>query len=270
MAAYEYFAETATNTFIEHVKTKAEAYGWSIDYYAAGRVHLHNADGAHFEIYASGDYAAIRGCTGYSSESGSTNQPGVSGPVLHYSRSSHFIVVGPHSIFIKSFVGSGYHNIQFGYINDKIGSWDGGICISYAHTTTTSGYYYALWGFPSMSNVSPVSQVLINGTWTPLAAPATAGAIVATVESELYAKMPFAYSGGILPCPLLLTQRDFVTTTYFHPIGYAPDVRFFNGGSVYTQLQEIMIDGETWIGINQTELNGTFVATPNILIRLAA
>lgn len=265
MAAYEYFAATTTNTFIEHIKTKAEAYGWTIDYYVAGRLHLHNSDGAHFEIwYGSATSANIRACTGYDSGSGSTAQPGMTGGTTltvppHF---WHFIIVGKHSIFIKVIIASNsYLNMQFGSVVDKIGGWSGGVFIS--TTTSATGYTIDLWS----SNANRYSQMLINGAWS-TSLTNSAGAVFGTCAGSLYGRMPFTYSGGILPCPLMLVQIDPTTSTYYHPIGYAPDVRLFRGGDVYRQLEEITIDGEQWVGVCQGETVTTFSATPDLLYRL--
>jgi len=266
MAAYEFFIATTTSLFIEHIKTKAEAYGWTIDYYVSGRCHLHNADGAHFEIYyAYTDAAAIRGCTGYTSGAASTAQPGGSGECRITANQAHFIAIGPHAIFIKVFSGSYAQNMQFGSIVNKVGAWDGGICIS-STLAYVGGYGYALWAAPySMWN----SQVYINGEWSELRTD-QAGAVTGVCESALYGKMPFAYSGGILPCPILLVRTNPTTPTYRDPLGYAPDARMFWGGDVYASLEEIVIDGGKWVGLRQTETGGTFNAVPDLLIRLAA
>lgn len=267
MAAYEYFAATTTNLFIEHVKAKAEAYGWTIDYYIAGRLHLHNADGAHFELYYDSDTSAIiRGCTSYASGSAATAQPDISGVCKIVPSQPHLIVVGPHSIFIKVFSATDARNMQFGSIVDKAGAWTGGACISCTLSLYIGFYSNMLW---AVAATQWNSQVYINGAWTTLLA-TSAGSVTGAIDSSIYAKMPFAYSGGILPCPILLVRINPTTTSYRDPIGYAPDARLFGGGNVYAQLEEIVIDGETWIGINQLETGGTFSASPDLLIRLAS
>lgn len=265
MAAYEYFAATDTNTFIEHIKTKAEAYGWVIDYYASGRLHLHNADGAHFELfYASSSAMSIRGCTGWDSEAGSTAQPGVSSNCQITSNQRHFIVICPHSIYLKIFSSTDKaQNVQFGSIMDKVGVWTGGICIS-GTMAYVGAYAFALW--PTY-NLFP-SQVYINGNWSPLTS-VNGGGVYGVCDREVYEKMPFAYSGGILPVPILLVRIDPLTTSYRNPLGYAPDVRFAAGGTVYAQLEEITIDGDVWVAINQEDVNGSFASAPHLLIRLA-
>lgn len=283
MAAYEFFAATTTNLFIENIKTKAQAYGWTIDFFGLysgnNRLHLHNADGAHFEIwYSTTAVVNLVSCTGYDSGAIPTAQPGVSATQVMSSNWMHLIAVGPHAIFIKltnNVHVSGYRVHQFGYINDKIGSWSGGNCISNAVTSTTfMNYLSALWSLNNNASANSTGQVLINGVWSSNSAITNiswpGGTIKPTVAATLHSKMPFAYSGGILPVPLLLTQVDPVTTSLFHPIGYAPDVRFFNGGNTYVQLEEITINGEKWLALNQEETFGTFVTVPNLLIRLAA
>lgn len=273
MAAYEFFTATTTDLFIANIKAKAEAYGWTIDFFGTysghNRLHLHNADGAHFEIwYSSSTSANIVGCTGYSSGSAPTAQPGVSGLGYFQGTYPHFIVVGPHAIFIKVFIATYYQFMHFGAINDKIGTWTGGAFLS--HTTSTS-YTHSLWGL-SYGTSSLYSQVLINGSWTTrdFSVAGTAGAVVAISGSQLIGKMPHAYSGGILPIPLLLTLVNATTTSYRHPIGYAPDLRYFRPGDLYAQLEELVINGEKWVGVNQDEAGVTFANAPDILIRLAA
>jgi len=282
MAAYEFFAATTTNLFIQNIKTKAEAYGWTIDFFGLysgnNRLHLHNADGAHFEIwYSTTAIVNLVSCTGYDSGATPTAQPGVSATQFMSSNWMHFIAVGPHAIFLKltNSTSAGYRCHQFGYINDKIGAWSGGNCISNANVSTTFlNYLNGLWCLNNTLSASNTGQVLINGAWSSngniTGTSWPGGTIKPTAAPTLYSKMPFAYSGGILPVPLLLTQVDLVTTTLFHPIGYAPDVRFFNGGSTYVQLEEITINGEKWIALNQDEAWGTFVNAPNLLIRLAS
>lgn len=265
MAAFELFAATTTNTFIEHIKTKAEAYGWTIDFFGLysgnNRLHLHNTAGAHFEIwYSSGLAVNIRGCTGYSSTDTPLAQPGTSGTVPYQCSSYwHFIVVSPDSIFIKSTTSANTANIQFGTIVDKIGSWIGGNCIS------CGNFLLDLW----VGYSSGYSQVLIDGTWSTLIS-VNGGGVSGYCESELSAKMPFAYSGGILPAPLLLIQRNPTTAANMHPIGYAPDVKYFRGGDVYEPLSPITIDGYSWLPINRLELNSvTSTSIADTLIRLA-
>lgn len=266
MPAYDFFAATTTNLFIDHIKTKAEAYGWTIDTSSVGRLHLHNADGAHFEIYYYSDTAAgIRGCTGYSSGAASTAQPNISGECKITSSQPHFIAIGPHAIFIKVFSSGTYQNMQFGSIVDKVGAWAGGICVS-STTAFVGNYGYTLWHQPYlMWN----SQVYINGTWSALRTD-EAGAVTGYSAGSLFAKMPFVYSGGILPCPILLARTNPSTPAYLDPIGYAPDSRLFSGGDVYASLEEILINGEKWIGISQAESGVTFAASPDLLIRLAS
>lgn len=272
MAAYEFFAATTTNLFIEHIKTKAEAYGWIIDFFGLysgnNRLHLHNTDNAHFDIWwASASAVYIVACTGYDAGSAPTAQPGASGIGYFQGVRPHLIIVGPHAIFVKSYA-TDYQCMHFGFINDKIGAWEGGTFLS--HTTSTS-YSHTLWGV-SYGTASLYSQVLINGAWTArnFSAAGTAGAVVAISGSQLIGRMPFLYSGGILPIPLLLAFVNATTTSYRHPIGYAPDVRMFRGGDVYAQLEELVIDGDKWVGVNQAESGVTFANAPDILIRLAA
>lgn len=268
MPAYELFAATTTNLFIQNIKTKAEAYGWTIDFFGLyngnNRLHLHNADGAHFEIwYQSATLVNIRGCTGYNSGAIPTAQPGVSGNCQIQSSLWHFIVVGPHSIYIKSSsVTTYYQNTQIGFISDKIGSWAGGSCVSSAQYNTGGPLWQSYSIFPS--------QVLINGEWSTLSSTA-GGGVFGVCDIELYAKMPFSYSGGILPVPMLLVQIDLTTTANLHPIGYAPDVRMFSGGNVYASLQELMINGETWVAFSHAEIGSITAPTvPTTLVRLAS
>ncbi len=270
MAAYELFAATTPDLAIANIKTKAEAYGWTIDFFGTynshNRLHLHNADGAHFELWwlsSLGFYIAA--CTGYSSGSAPTAQPGVSSSLQITGNYATLIVVCPSSIYLKIFKdGTLPQNIQFGMIEEKIGVWAGGVFIS-STCPASNSYAFSLWSTYSLYS----SQVLINGIWsTPVTS--NGGAVYGVCESELYTKMPFAYSGGILPAPLMLVQINPSTTTYRIPLGYAPDVRMFSGGSVYSSLEEITIDGETWLAINQSETGGTFLGIPDTLIRLAA
>lgn len=274
MAAYELFVATTTDLFIANIRAKAEAYGWTIDFFGTysshNRLHLHNADGAHFEIwYASAYVVNIAGCTGYSSGDIPTGQPGASGTCQFASNLQHFICIGLHSIFIKNIVSaaSQYQWVQFGYITPKVGAWTGGVFVSstWGSSSTGSGYSFALWG----STAAQKSQCLINGSWSTFSSTA-GGSVCGFCESELYGKMPFAYSGGIMPCPILLTYFNATTPSYRHPIGYAPDVMLFAGGNVYTSLEEIIIDGEKWVGINQAETGASFAGVPDLLIRLAS
>lgn len=276
MAAYELFAATTTDLMIQNIKNKAEAYGWTIDFFGIysshNRLHLHNAYGAHFEIWwSSTSVANIKACTGYDSGAIPTAQPGVSETCQFISNLQHLIVITTHTVFVKIFgTASGYINFQFGYINDKIGSWSGGICISSTSITGLPAYSSRLW----YGYYVHWSQVFINGAWSfrlsALGGSNTVGGGVNGIcESELYSKMPLAYSGGILPVPILLVQIDPTTTSYLHPIGYAPDARCFNGGNVYVQLEEIIINGEKWLALNQEEAGGTFLTSPNLLLRLA-
>lgn len=267
MPAFELFPATTTDLFIANIKAKAEAYGWIVDFFgtylAHNRLHLHNSAGSHFEIwYQNGAEANIRGCTGYSSGDIPTAQPGVSSNVRVYSNYWHLVVVGPSSITIKGSYSSSYWIVQFGAIIDKVGGWSGGTCISGA--TTSTGY--DLW----IGYEQAYSQVLINGSWS-TSVSGGGGGVKGICESELYTKMPFAYSGGIMPVPMLLVQLNATTPSNLHPIGYAPDFRSFNGGDVYESLTPITLDGESWLPFSRFEL-GTVLATttPDTLIRLAA
>jgi len=90
-------------------------------------------------------------------------------------------------------------------------------------------------------------------------------------ESELYTKMPFAFSGGIIPVPMLLGQYDYTTPASIHPIGYAPDFRSFNGGDVYQSLEPITIDGAIWLPFSRFQIGGVTAEThPDTLILLAS
>jgi len=269
MAAYEIFAAGTVDAFIQNIKNKAEAYGWAVDrfgatWYGHNRLHLHNADGAHFELfYQSPAMITIIACTGYNSAVDPSGQPGASGSCTFLGNGSHLIAVGEHSIFIKATLPSLFQNIQFGCVVDKIGSWSGGIFIS--STYGDSNYSFSLWG----SYLTFASQLYINGAWSTLNSSA-GGGVYGVYATAMMGKMPFAYCGGILPCRLLLVQINATTTTYRHPLGYAPDILCFSGGDVYASLEEMVYDGSTWVGINQYETGGTFKASPDLLIRLAA
>ncbi len=271
MAAYELFAATTVNLFIEHIKTKAEAYGWTIDFFGLyngnNRLHLHNVHGSHFEIWvsSSSDFYIVA-CTGYASASAPTAQPGVSASQFLTANAATFMAVCPSSIFLKIFRdGVRAQPFQFGTIVDKIGAWTGGTCISSTVWTYNSDSW-PFWGASLSSQLQ--SQALVNGAWSSPNVSA-GGAVKGTCSSALYTKMPFAYSGGILPAPMLLVQLDPTTPSNLHPIGYAPDVRFFAGGTAYLQLEEITIDGEVWVAISTTETTTAFSQAPDILIRLA-
>lgn len=269
MAAYAFFTATTTNLFIQNIKTMAEANGWIIDFFGLygsnNRLHLHNSAGAHFEIwYSSATAVNIRGCTGYDSGAIPTAQPGVSGNCTFGANGAHLIVIGPSAIYIKQVTSSKAQNIQFGSIIEKIGSWIGGTFIS-STCGDLASYAFSLW---SSYSAFP-SQVYINGAWSTLSS-INAGGVYGVCESELYAKMPFSYSGGIVPVPMLLVRINPTTTSYRDPLGYAPDLRRFSGGDVYAQLEEILINGETWLCVNQGETGGTFASNPDVLIKLAA
>lgn len=266
MPAYELFAATTADLFIANIKAKAEAYGWTIDYFGTysghNRLHLHNSAGSHFEIwYAFATTINIRGCTGYTSTATPLEQPDTSGTVTFDAASYwHFIVVGKYSILMKSSLSSSYFVTQFGTIVDKIGAWSGG------HFISTGSYPLDLW----QGYASGMSQVFINAAWSTLTT-TNGGGVSGVWESELSTKMPFAYSGGILPVPMLLVQRDITTPANMHPIGYAPDVRCFRGGDVYEPLTPITIDGESWLPFNRLELNSvTATSMADTLVRLAA
>lgn len=274
MASYAVFTATTTNLFIQNVKTMAEANGWIIDFFGLyssnNRLHLHNSEGSHFEIwYNSAVLVNIAACTGYDSALAPTSQPGVSGVGQIVGNLVTLVFVAPFSISLKTTNTSQYRNMQFGTIVDKIGSWTGG---TFFGTTTgqypgTASYNNSFW--ETSNSTVWQAQVLINGVWSTLASN-SAGGCVGICQSELYTRMPFAYSGGIIPCPILLVQKDVTTSTYLHPLGYAPDLRYFAGGNVYASMEEIVIDGDTWVAMSASELNGGVVAVPNILIRLAA
>jgi len=268
MAAYELFAATTTNLFIQNIKNKAEAYGWTIDFFGLysgnNRLHLHNARGAHFEIwYAGASTVNVRGCTGYSSSDIPTSQPGVSGNCQIQSSLWHFIVVGSDSIYIKSSQSSTYsQNFQFGTIVKKVGEWTGGTCLSTAQYNAGGDLWSSYSAHPN--------QVLINGSWTTLSS-TLGGGVRGVCESDLYTKMPFAYSGGILPVPMLLVQFNPTTPVNLHPIGYAPDFMSFAGGDVYSSLTPVTINGENWLPFNRQEIGSITATSPaDTLIRLAA
>lgn len=267
MPAFELFAATTTDLFIANIKAKAEAYGWTIDFFGTylthNRLHLHNSDGSHFEIwYQSATLVNIRGCTGYASGSIPTDQPGVSANVQLYSNYWHFIVIGKHSIFIKGSYSTGaYYIMQFGTVVDKKGGWTGGHCISSCVTATG----FDLW----LGYATGYSQVYINGSWSTQVS-ANGGGVKGICDSELYTKMPFAYSGGIMPVPMMLVQLDPTTPANLHPIGYAPDFRSFNGGDVYAPLTTMTLDGEVWLPFSRFEIGSvTDTAVADTLILLA-
>lgn len=266
MPAYEWFPAGTTDAFIQHVRDKAQAYGWVIDFFGAyngyNRLHLHNSDGAHFELFHNGETAYIRACTGYDPVSPPWYQPGTVIGSAFSSNKKHLIIVGQHSIFVKTYYGESWvMNFQFGCIVDKIGVWSGGFFFS----TLSPSNSHELW----RPAANCMSQVYINGSWS-ASAPSAGGAVSGEYAPSLYSRMPFAYSGGIIPVPLLLLQFDPNAPSYRHPIGYAPDARAFAGGNVYRQLEEITIDGDVWVGVNQTELNGGIDSAPDLLIRLAS
>lgn len=268
MGAYAFFSATTTDLMIANIKTQAEGYGWTIDFFGTynshNRLHLHNTDGAHFDIWWGSTSAVyIVGCTGYSSGSAPTAQPGVSGTCTITSTFSHLVVIGKHSIFIKMW-GSGLVQVmQFGQMADKAGSWTGGCFIS-STLSATALYSWALW--VSSTNIN--SQILINGSWSALSS--VAGGGVRGIDSGMVNLMPFSYSGGILPVPFMIVMMNPTTPGNLHPLGYAPDIRLFNGGTVYASLEEIAIDGDVWLAIKQMEGSGTNVGVPDMLIRLAA
>ena len=228
MAAYEFFATTTTNLFIEHIKTKAEAYGWIIDFFGlyAGnnRLHLHNSHGAHFDIWYGSTVANIVGCTGYDSGATSLLQPNVSAVQYIASTWDHFIVIGKQSITVKISSSAGAYRVQqYGSISKKVGAREGGIFISnstYQSSTTT--YSCPLWGGYnfSLAAVAKINgQIYINGGWSSngdvYGGSWPGGTIRPVCSPSLYGKMPFVYSGGILPVTALLMQANPSSPTLF-------------------------------------------------------
>lgn len=272
MPAHAFFTATTTNLFIENIKTQAEGYGWIIDFFGIwsgqNRLHLHNAAGAHFEIwYNFTDSARIAACTGYSAASAPTAQPGVSGSGLIHTHHPTDIVCTPNTVFIKC----GYVQprvMHFGTMVNKLGVWSGGTFFSSTQASGSFGTFFRLW--EQTSSVTMYNQMLIDGVWSALSGNTSTTNIVhgALGANALETRMPFKYSAGIIPVPLLLVQRNGAGNKV--PLGYAPDVYMFSGGDVYAPLEVLTIGGVQYLALNATGAAGTYTDNATLLIRLAS
>lgn len=284
---YALFSSGTVNQFLANLKETAEAYGWVIDYWgtysgANYRLHLHNTAGAHFDFrYKDANLATVHGCTGYSAGAAPAAQPNASAGVDVYVVQSHLIVVGPSAIFIRHASSSvaASRAWQIGAITEKVGNWSGvGVCISGVMSATLSNYKNTLWGaytnvggdITAVSSTGAVSQVLLGNVWTSNAAKVyntyPEGTIASAAERAILFKQPMAYSGGILPVPLLLYRVTNASPVLLQPIGYAPDVLFANGGDVYREFDTTTINGQRWLWVCQEYNDGS--RHPNMLVQI--
>lgn len=286
---YALFPAATVNQFLENLKTTAEAYGWVIDYWgtysgANYRLHLHNTAGAHFDfVYRSSTLATVYGCTGYSAGAAPAAQPNTSAGVEVYVVQAHLIIVGPDAIFVRHASSSVAESRvwQFGSITDKLGGWSGvGVCISDVMPQTLANYRNTLWGshttrsgdVGSVSSTGLVSQVLLDGKWTSSTAKTynayPVNTIASAAERAVLFKQPMAYSGGILPVPLLLYRITSTSPVLLQPIGYAPGVLYANGGDVYREFDITIINGVRWLWVCQEYNDGS--VPPNMLVQIPA
>jgi hypothetical protein len=244
--------------------------GWTLDKDESNRIHAHKGT-SHFELYlAVTSTVSLVGCTGYDSGAAWNAQPGSGTEAttqsnLIQSDSTHplyYVFVSTENAFY-AFLKSTYSNaepvISFGVVENKIGGW-------------SNGEYYTLGNSPESGSLFSSTgyqngSVRIDGTWTPLSQ--TGGACgLRNLNISLRSAMPFTYSAGILPNPIMLFQRDPTTNTLFHPIGFLPDIFAFNGGDIYEQFGEVEIGVDTYTAINN--MAGYTDDPPNFLLKLGS
>lgn len=227
------------------------ANGWIVDYdgvYSTSyrRIHFHKGT-AHFEIYSgSATYLYFYGCTGWSSGSAPTAQPGVSaGSKSQYGTAGYpyYVVVTPRAVFIGLPINSYltiYWSTMF-IVESKIGNWSDGHGLSGAGN---SGFMGSSWyGAPTYA------QIYCNGAWSPTA---VAGGLCGNHYAyDLVAKTPCYYNGAVIPFPIVLFVRDTVDTTKFRPIGYMPDFYKTRAGDLYTTGDTKVIGSDTYIWLPQ-------------------
>lgn len=286
---YALFPAATVDQFLENLKTTAEASGWGIDYWgtysgANYRLHLHNTAGAHFDfVYKNANLATVYGCTGYSAGAAPAAQPNASAGMDVYVIRSHLIVVGPDAIFIRHASSSVAESRawQIGAITEKIGNWPGvGVCISGVMAHTSVNYRNTLWGahttvsgdVAAVSSAGLISQVLLGGGWTANAVKMynnyPVDTIASAAERGILFKQPMAYSGGILPVPLLLYRVTSASPVLLQPIGYAPGVLYAYGGDVYREFDVTIINGTRWLWVCQGYNDGS--VPPNMLVQIPA
>ena len=250
---------TSINDIVSGISTLATANGWTVDYSAAGRVHIHKG-GLHFDIYSyDAHQIGIVGCSGYAAGSAATAQPGASpvsvGYVFDISVSGngyvakYRMVASEDNIYVTVLTGCSfdpgftYRFFGFGNIVDKVGSWSGGQFVLGA--PGSSGYNNSSsMGFDNAS----LLRVLINGSWAPNTSYGwgTSSGISPTISG----KMPNKYNAGLMPLPIPLFVRNIADSSKLHPIGFAPNTLRISGGDCYLQGDTFIMGGSTYTAVS--------------------
>lgn len=250
MALHQFYTFTGTNQFISDLNDFALANGWSVDFFGLynsnNRIHVHKGSN-HFEAwYNSTTVVNLNGCSGYSSGSAPSSQPGVSGTKALGSLAAGslycFVSCGTTMYLGSTAAGAAgaWSWVILGEIlaADKIGTWAGGQLVG---SRPSSGLIFSsVWDLTSQAS----GQMFYNGSWTPNSSNAIAGAVAGNgSETELIKKQPCTYNGGILPVRVKLWVRNTTTPSLLHPVGYAPGLYRVNGGDIYSVGEIIPING---------------------------
>ena len=267
---YEFGTHTGTNNFIERLKIFAEANGWTVNFFGLysgnNRLHL-SKSGQYVAIwYATTSSANFRGHTSYAAGSNPDAQPGVSPAGLHSyiqgltsGYSYAFFAFGDSLYYYLENPANPTRNIGgFGSLTNKIGAWSGGNFI-----WCNSGGYQMF-----TTAGSQACTIYINGAWTPMGTDFIASGLLGSVSDIDYAlqgKMPNAYNAQIVMLPIVLMQRNSVTASLLHPLGFVSDVCRFNAGNVYVDKEIITRGGDNWMAIRRSGLTDP----PTLLFRVA-
>jgi len=267
MAYFEYGTNTGVVDFLSQIATFAAANGWTIDYQASARVHLHK-NGLHFELVISSDDLLIYGCTGYDSGAAASAQPGVtttSKSSNHSTSGSHYLISTANALYFTNLdtYYNRYHYGVIGEIADKLSPWSGGQFLAIG---TPSGDVFMDFEAPTF--------FYYDGQWwgagSGANATTTPGALMGNENSGVVLSLnqPSPYNLGIMPVPITLFRRSPANTSLLIPLGYMPGLRMVNGGNVYECGEEITIEGESCVFMFQNHGYPTW--SPRLLFTLGA
>ena len=244
MAFNQVYTASTANQLITDMAAFISANNWVVDlnttYNTYNRIHFHQGS-AHFEFYAISDTSwVVYGCSGYSSGSIPSAQPGAAGgnggAIVAGARYTFISSVGMISMGRESSIGgSWYWTFFWNNLNVKVGSWSGGF--GFITDSTNGGFTTVAYNAPGFAKIN------YNGVWSTGSA---AGGLVSNgSETQLPGDQPFTFNGGLLPLPMILYLEN--SNSQYQPLGFVNGLYSVNGGNIYMPFDPITIGANNYI-----------------------
>lgn len=247
MALYESHTFTTANQFLQDLSAFLTLNGATVDFSGVYntnyyRVHFHIGD-AHFDFYSTSSILIyLYACTGYSSGSSPSAQPGAT-DIKNFTSAvgqPYVFVSVLNAIYIGAIYSGSYRWCGLGTIAEQQGGYTQGFFVTTMANNLFSAAMYSISG--------GAAQLYYNDSWTTYnsAYNALCGDVGQGGGISI-SKQPNDYNGAIHPFVISAYLTNSSDNTKYHPIGVFPGIFKGNGGDIYSVGEEIPNGDDTYI-----------------------